>query len=696
MNNYNVSFYKYFKKFRLNVQNFLNRIAIPDYTRFTIFAIFIGAIAGFGAVLFHESIDLFSHLFFNKNNRNLLFYDGLFFIALPAIGMLIQSLMIKAAPIDSKRKGVSEVIKAVAMRAGYIRFRTTLFHFIAPAICISTGGTLGPEGPAAQVGGGLASKVGQILGFSDTRRRIYTAAGSGAAIAAVFNTPLGGIFFALEIILLNDFQSATFSALILASVTASVIARIFLGNTPAFHFDVINIGSYDQIYLYAILGIFAGLLSLLFIGYSDYIANIFKQTILKKFPQWLVMTFIGLLVGICGYFYHDIFGIGYIAINKMIMNELTWQIVAILLIMKFILVPLTLYSGGFGGLFAPSLFIGASFGFIFATSINLIWGIQTDTTSYVLVSMGAVLGGINSIPISAILIIFEMTRDYTFILPLMLAVVTSTTIVQLILKGSIHEKQLERQGFFISRGRESSILRSIAVKDIVRKDIILVSENMQLPELAGKYIESKHGSFYTVDQNQNLMGAISERELRPIITEYNTLQKMLVASDIARNEIVVVKDNEDLDNVLKLFGKMNVNEFPVVSSKNPKKIIGTVWHQDVVAAYNRESLKQNLTEGFIRELRTLKVSPVTKISEGYSISEHNAPKSFMGKSLTQLQLRKNYGLEVIMIRSTKSPFLENGDDSEVRMPDPNYLIKKDDLLVFFGSNENIKQIKDWN
>lgn len=696
MNNYKLSIFKLVRKSRASVEHFLNRVAIPDYTRFTIFAVVIGAIAGFGAVLFHETIGFFTEVFFNENNRDLLFFEGIFFIALPAIGMLIQSWMIKFAPDDAKKKGVSDVIKAVAMRAGYIRFRTTLFHFLAPAICLSTGGTLGPEGPAAQLGGGLASKTGQLLGFSDTRRRIYTAAGSGAAIAAVFNTPLGGIFFALEIILLNDFQSATFSALILASVTASVIARIFLGNTPAFHFDVLNIGSYNQIYLYAILGILAGLLSLLYIRYSEYIASTFKQIILKKLPRWFVMTFIGLVVGICGYFYQDILGIGYIAINKIILNNLTLQLVVILLILKFILVPLVLYSGGFGGLFAPSLFIGACFGYIFSVSLNSIWGIQTDTTSYVLVGMGAVLGGINSIPISAILIIFEMTRDYTFILPLMLAVVSSTTIVQLILKGSIHEKNLEQQGFYISKGRESSILRSILVKDIMRKDIILVPENMPLPELAGNYIESIHSSFYTVDKNQNIVGAISERELRPIITEYNTLQNMLVASDIARTEIVIVKENDDLDHVLKLFGKTYVNEFPVISSKNLKDITGTVWHQDVVEAYNRESLKQNLTEGFIRELKTLKVSPTTKISEGYSILERIAPTRFIGKSLAQLEIRKTHKIGVIMIRSTKSPFIENGEDSEVQLPDPNYTIKKDDILVFFGANNKIKLIEKWD
>ena len=156
--------------------------------------------------------------------------------------MLILSIMTYLAPDTAKKKGVSEIIKAVALRGGYIPFRTTLFHFIAPVLCIGTGNTVGPEGPVAQLGGGISSKIGSIIGLSDTRRRIFTAAGAGAVISAVFNSPLGGIFFALEIVLLNDFQTPTFSALVFASVTASAISRIFLGNTPTFIFDEISIG----------------------------------------------------------------------------------------------------------------------------------------------------------------------------------------------------------------------------------------------------------------------------------------------------------------------------------------------------------------------------------------------------------------------------------------------------------------------
>ena len=207
-------------RYNLIFQRKLTNIPIPEYALFSIYAIFTGGVVGLAAVLFHEAIILVTDFSFSN-------IPGYFYFIIPAVGMLILSIMTHLAPETAKRKGVSEVIKAVALRGGYIPLRTTLFHFFAPVICIGTGNTVGPEGPVAQLGGGLSSKIGSILGLSDSRRRIFTAAGAGAVISAVFNSPLGGIFFALEIVLLNDFQTPTFSALVLASVTASAISRIF-------------------------------------------------------------------------------------------------------------------------------------------------------------------------------------------------------------------------------------------------------------------------------------------------------------------------------------------------------------------------------------------------------------------------------------------------------------------------------------
>ncbi len=636
--------YKRLNLYRTRLQNKINRIALPDYTLFSIYAIITGAVVGLAAVFFHNSIEFFNEIFFEQTTEGLFFLGAGAVIVLPALGMLIQSVMIYFRPKIAKRRGVTEVIKSVAMRGGYIPLRTTIFHFIAPVISIGSGGTVGPEGPAAQLGGGLASKLGNLLGLSDARRRMFTAAGSGAAISAIFNTPLGGIFFALEIILLNDFQSATFSALILASVTASAISRIFLGDTPAFIFETPSIGSYDQLYLFAILGIAAGLLSLLFIRYSNILDRLFQRKILPAVPRWLVMLIVGLLVGLCGYFYKDIFGIGYNAINHILADETVWQVVVILLVMKFILVPLMLYSGGFGGIFAPSLFMGACFGYLYAFALNYFWGLNVDTTTYVLVSMGAVLGGINSIPIASILIIFEMTKDYTFILPLMLAVVISTTIVQLILKGSVHVKHLEEMGYSISDGRERNILRSIQVKDVMRADVVITPEDTPLPELIHQLLESPHGTFYTVNEENKLNGIISENELRPLITEYEQIKEMLIARDIVNPNVIKINEFDDLDYVLKMFGKATVDEFPVVSNTDPDKVIGTIWRQDVIAAYNRESIKYNLADGLAYELKAIQKSSTSSVAEGYSIVEKRAPAMFVGKTLVQLKLRNEYGL----------------------------------------------------
>jgi CIC family chloride channel protein len=681
------------RSFFYRIQKKLDEFSMPDYTLFSIFAIITGVLVGLGAVLFHTTIHFFTEVFFLYGSKPFVWLGLTAVILIPVLGMIIQSIMIYFSPKAAGAKGVPEVIKSVAIRGGYIPFKTTIFHFFAPAICIGSGGTVGPEGPAAQLGGGIASKLGQLFSLSDSRRRMFTAAGAGAAISAVFNTPLAGVFFALEIILLNEFQTATFSALILASVSASAVSRIFLGNSPAFSFDAADVGPYEYFYLFIILGILAGFISLVYIRYSDSVEQLFKNNFVKRLPKWLLMSVVGLAVGVSGYFYPEIFGIGYKAINHVLADTMAWEIAVTLLIMKFILVPLILSSGGFGGVFAPSLFIGAMFGYVFAVSLEYFWGLQVDKTTYVLVSMGAVLGGVNSIPITAILIIFEMTKDYSFILPLMLAVIISTTISQLVLKGSVHVKHLERQGYHISRGREESILKSVLVKNVMKEDISTVREDTTLPDLISEILDSPHSTIYTINNEDRLSGTITENEIRPIITEYDILKSMVVARDIARPEVITVNDDDNLDYVFKLFGNSRLDQFPVVSAADPDNVLGTVRRQDVMTAYNRETLKYNLSDGMAGEFKTIKKHTSSKVAEGYSIVEKNTPPGFLGKTLIELRIRNEYGVEVLMIKHRKDRFIE-GDD-EIIIPDANYKIQLGDRLVLFGSDDNINKITNW-
>jgi len=679
-------------KEKLNVFN-TKKILDYDYTSYVIYSVIMGIVVGFATVIFHESIDFFNELFFKQTAKGLYFLGAAAVIALPAIGMLIQSLMIYGAPEIAKNRGVVEVIKAVATKGYRIPLRNTIFHFIAPVISIGSGNTVGPEGPAAQLGGGLANKLAYLFNLSDTKKKVLTAAGSGAAIAAIFNTPMGGIFFALEIVLLNEFSTSTFPALILSSVTSSAVSRVFLGNKSVFYFSSPQVGDYLNLYYYAILGVMAGILSLSFIRYSNFLDNFISKKILKKIPRWVLMTFVGIIMGISGYFYKDIFGIGYYGINHILSSSLAWHIVAVLLILKFLLVPMILNSGGFGGIFAPSLFMGACLGFLYATGLNYLSGNQFDTTAFVLVAMGAVLGGINFIPISSILIIFEMTKDYSFILPLMLAVVTSTMIVQIILKKSIHERHLEKQGYRVSAKGEINLLKSLTAKQVMKNDIVLVKEDTPLPEIVKHLIESAHNTFYMIDDNGKITGTITETELRPIITEYEHIRNVLVARDVASSSVTLIREDETLDNVLKKFEAKGADEFPVVSASNSNKILGTISRHDVITAYNKESLKTDIVEGLSHELLNISKIKKTQVFEGYSILEKTAPPQFVGKSLIELKIRSRYGLEVLVVKKTNSPFDDN--EKEVVVPDPNYIIQQGDELILFGSDDKIERALNW-
>ncbi len=674
---------------------YFEKTSFPEYTVFSFYAIIIGAAAGLAAVLFHLSIEFFNKIFFERTKEGLYFLGTAAVILLPAIGMYVQSLMIKAAPEISKKRGVLEIIKSVALRGGVINFRTTVFHFFAPVICIGSGGTVGPEGPAAQLGGGVASKITTLLNFSDQRRRIFTAAGAGAAIAAIFNTPLGGVFFALEIILLNDFHTPTFSALILSSVTASAISRIFLGNESVFIFSTPEIGNFSYFYLFIFLGLLTGTISVLFLKYNEFTSNLFKNKLVKVFPRWLSMVIVGLIMGVAGYFYSDIFGIGYLGINHILNNSSTWQVVVVLLVLKFTLVPLILNSGGFGGTFAPALFMGACIGYLFSYFTTLVTGIPTNPTTFILVGMGASLAGINSIPITAILMIFEMSREYEIMLPLMLGVIVSATIVQIVNKGSVHQKLLEKQGFKLSSGRESNVLKSIYVDEIMHFDPITLNSKTPLNYVVAKLMESPNHRIYTVDDENNLLGAISEAEIRPLITEYESLKHTLIAEDISRTKIGKIKSDKDLDFALKLLTKQDIEEIPVVSPDDDRKVIGTISRNDILSAYNRESIKHDLAEGLSRELNTLDENNVARIANGYSIAEKRPLKEFVGKNLSELRFRNKYGLEILMIKKTKELFSEDESENKLVMPAPEYVIEENDILVLFGTDDKIAVTNNW-
>ncbi|MFN3873336.1 MAG: chloride channel protein [Ignavibacterium sp.] len=669
------------------------RTELTDYAAFSFFSVLIGIAAGFSAVIFHNAIEFFNNVFFEQTKDGLYFLGSAAVILLPAIGMLIQALMIKFAPDESKRKGVYEVVKAVATKGGNIRFRTTLFHFFAPVISIGSGVTLGPEGPAAQLGGGVASKISSLISLNDERKRIFTAAGAGAAIAAIFNTPLAGVFFTLEIILLNDFHTPTFSALIIASVSASTISRIFLGNESIFIFQILEPIKYSHLHFYALIGIIAGIVSILFIRLDDFFRKFFKKIYDRNYSQIFVMVLVGLIIGISGYFYKEIFGIGYKAINEILSNQLSVKIVLIIFILKFILVPIATNSGAFGGLFAPSLFLGASFGYIIHFALLNYLSINLDLSSVILISMGAMLGGIHTIPITAIMMIFEMTQDYSFILPLMLAIISSTLLVQISLKGSVHKKKLEREGFSFQQNDDYSVLNEIKIEEVPLKEIQYINENTNISAIVSKFLETPENILYVMNDNNELVGFIQEKEIRPILNDYEIIKDVLVAKDISNPRVVTIDSKSSLDDALRIMMKYNLTEIPVVDkSSDTKKVSGIITLQEIQSILSKESFKNQFTSSLAAELKTLKPRQTIKVSDDYSIKEIRVPDSLIGKTLAETRIRNKFNIEILMIKKNKTS-IDGVSENIIITAEPNYRFEAEDELVIFGKDEKLKQFE---
>ncbi len=676
------------KKHQLRVGQYLSAHGASEYTILIIFSLILGTVAGLSAVGFHESIALLQHL--ALKNHSAPFW---LIIVLPVIGMLIQYFMVKVAPKESRQKGVLEVIKSVSLYDGKLSPKATLFHFLAPAVCIGSGCTVGPEAPAAQTGAGVVSALGRILGLSESRLRMFTAAGAGAAIAGVFNTPLAGVFFALEVILLNEFRATALSVFLLSSVSASAVSRIFLGNDPKFIFDTVQLGSYQDYIFYLLLGLGAGLLSILFIKSKESVHHSFAR-IYKRYPLWTGMVAAGLIMGLAGFMIPDILGIGYDAINNMLAQTYTPKTISMLFVLKFALVVLILGAGGFGGIFAPSMFMGACFGYLFAVTASTLFNLDLHTTTFTLVGMGAMLAGVNSVPITAIMILFEMTNDYHFILPLILGIVGSHTITQMAMNGSIYAKELAEEGYEVGETQEKRILCSIPVEHITRKSILLIPENTPISELIHTFLnDEEHDTIYITNKAGSLTGVIHSSTLHHLITSYHTLEGMVIAKDIADESLIFVNCNDNLEMAMRIFASHHIEEIPVLKKDGAEnKILGVLHYQDVLNIYNQKIGKISLRDELAVNVKSLQKDKIMEAVPGFSIAQVTLPDSFINKSLSKLNLRNKYNIDVLMVERLNLVDMKTSEAEKV-MPHKDMVFMRGDKLLIYGKSLDVVRFK---
>jgi len=577
----------------VEINIFFKSLKPTENTIMAALAVFVGLAGGFGAVGFRYLIDFFQAVFYGSEGNLIDIISSTPWylrILIPALGGLIVGPLVYFFAREAKGHGVPEVMEAVALKSGIIRKRIVFIKSLASAICIASGGSVGREGPIVQIGSAIGSTIGQILKVSGDRIRTLVGCGAAAGIAATFNAPIAGSMFALEIIL-GDFALATFSPIVISSVTATAISRHFLGNAPAIIVPTYQLISAWEFPLYVSLGLFCAVLGVTFTTVLYRFEDLFENL---KFPEYLKAVMGGFIIGIMGLLFPHILGVGYGAIDLCLLEKLSWWIMILLVFFKILSTSITIGSGGSGGIFAPSLFLGAMAGGFFGSVVHSLFPNITATPgAYGIVGMGAIVSATTHGPLTAILMLFEMTGNYKIILPLMIACIISSLAAGRLLKDSIYTLKLSRRGVNIKAGKEINVLKSILVKDVMNTEVDSIQENLSLKKLAEKISKSKHNSFPVVDIEENLTGILSFLDYHDIAYDEN-LKDLVVAKDLATSKVVTVALDDNIYNALEKITQRDFSILPVVAKENSTELVGVLTRRDIMDAYNKAVIKKSI------------------------------------------------------------------------------------------------------
>jgi CIC family chloride channel protein len=575
------------------ISRVLGKWRLHYHVYLSLLAILIGILAAYGALLFRFAIKFTQYCFYQDARDILAFADTLpayLIIALPALGGLLVGPIIYFGAREAKGHGVPEVMEAVALRGGRIRPRVALIKILASGISIGSGGSVGREGPIVQIGSSIGSTLAQILRVPHFRQRTLVGCGAAAGIAATFNAPIAGVLFAVEV-LLGDFGLTTFSPVVLSSVTATTISRYYLGDFPAFIIPSYKVVSLWEFLFYPLLGIAAGFAALLFITSLYKCEDLFEAL---KIPEYLKPALGGLLLGCILWKWPHVFGVGYGSINLSLENQLPVLLLFTLIFVKIAATSITIGSGESGGIFAPSLFIGAMAGGSFGYIVHRLFPLITASSgAYALVGMGALVAGTTHAPITAILIIFELTGSYKIILPLMISCIVSTIITTSLKRGSIYTIKLSRRGVDIAYGWEQSILQALKVRDIMNDQVVTIPEQMQLVDVINTLKNKDVSYLHVIDDSGALTGIISFRDIRPVLQE-ETVKRLIIARDVATTDVVTIGPFDNIQLALREMGRRGISQLPVVAESDNRKVIGTVSKRDVLAAYDKAVVNREI------------------------------------------------------------------------------------------------------
>jgi len=561
------------------------------HMRIDILAILIGIAGGLGAVIFRWFIKFFHYMFFELIYG---YIDGpelhgykLGLILLPTLGgLIVGPIIYKYAP-ETRGHGVPEVIEALILRHGRIRSRVAAIKILVSSITIGSGGSAGREGPIAQIGASIASITTRLVKLDPYSSRLLVACGLGAGIAGTFNAPLGGALFGGEI-LLRGFGLFDAIPLILASVIGAATASIFLGQHPSFYVPKTPVWNPMELPIYLLHGAIMGIIAYLWVKSFYGMEGLFNNLPVKGYLK-LGLGGLGTGLLIAAMPQYGIGGVGYEGIEMVLLNMLPPTLMLVLGISKLLSTSLTIGSGGSGGVFAPSLYIGSMLGGVLALVYSNIFpsAYLGDTMGYELAGMAALFAGAAQAPLTVIVMIPEMSGSYSLIPPIMASAGMSFIVAWILLKGrSIYTIKLLKRGLSI-KTYSSYILDLVRVEDVMTRNIVSIPADAPLFVVDSFFVENVYGGYPVVDRKTGrVVGIITRTDLDRAKKQYNQEEKRkLRAIDIATKELLVITPAATVRGAHEIMTKHNLSRLPVVNSPKEMKIVGIITMRDILKAY---------------------------------------------------------------------------------------------------------------
>lgn len=533
-------------------------------------AVMVGLISGLLVVFFKVSINKLFEFIQNFISQFDLSHKLLIFPLITTLGGLISGVLVfKFAP-ETKGSGIPFVKMVMARMGNITRVRTIVVKFLAGVAGIGTGLSLGREGPSVQLGAGAGALVGKIFKMKGTDQGKLIAAGAGSAIGATFNAPIAGTIFVLEE-LVNKFSASLLFPVLVATVTASSVARHFLGNNPSFTIPYITHDlSFEGISVCIILGIVAGFLGVAF-AKIIYKNNEFFEK-MDKIPNWLKPAIAGFGIGVIGIFIPYVLGSGNLSVDLLLQHKLALSVVVLVFAVKFFVTPFCFGSGAAGGIFLPMLMLGSFLGYIVASIFNM-FGFHVDVVVMAMIGMGAFLASVARTPITAVVMVFEMTAGYTHILPIMLSAAIADLIAEKLNHRPIYASLIVNQ----VKSPEAKLLSSLLVKNYMKTDLVCFSSNMTISTVQEK-IKNYSFKTYPVKNDKNkLLGLITKSDIEDAIfqgVDTNTeINKLMNPSP------VTIEASENLYIAYFRLHSNNAQCLVVVDKNN--KIKGLITRQDI-------------------------------------------------------------------------------------------------------------------